>query len=205
MKALAGKTRALEIVKGLLEISTGEVVLPEKVGGAQKRPPGAWQTPPQPRGSEPRRGVSLKPGGRSEIVKGKQEDPQTPGIGVKRGPSPTTTPLKAEGRPGGAWSKRHRSAGKPAQGIAEIVPPVLGPTQGQEGSGGAPGQLSAGVSKPPSPSEGRSRTITRSSVKREITTEGNLSPESGKTPKNTGRGKETEKVDRKRHRKENLE
>ena len=112
---------------------------------------------------------------------------------MKRGPSPTTTQPKTGGRPGGALSRGHRSAGKPAQGIAELASPVLGPIQGPERSGGAPGQPSAGVSRSPSLSEEISGTMTHSSVKRKVTTQGNLFPESGKTLKTQGGGKRLRK------------
>ena len=87
----------------------------------------------------------------------------------------------------------HRSAGKPAQGVAELASPVPGPIQGQERSGGAPGQPSAGVLRSPSPSEEISGTTTRSSVKQKVTTQGNLFPESGKTLKTMGGGKRPRK------------
>ena len=154
-------------------------------------------------------GAKSKRGGSSEIVRGMQEGSQTSRTGVERSPGPTTTLPKPGGRPGGVLSRGHGAAGKPAQENTEVASPVPGPTQGQEGSGGAPGrpetigptphspesltrglesefrpertvtrspagkapgQSSAGVSRPPLPSEEISGTMTRSSVERKVTT-----------------------------------
>ena len=130
LRASAGKPSTLETLTGLSETSAGEVASQEKVGGALKGSPGVWRSPPQPQGSEPRRGAKSKPGGLSEIIKGMQEGPQTSGTGVKCGPGPTTTLPKPGGRPGGALSWGHRSAGKSAQGITKVASPGPGPTQG---------------------------------------------------------------------------
>ena len=59
LRASAGKPSTLETLTGLSETSAGEVASQEKVGGALKESPGVWRLPPQPQGSEPRKGVML--------------------------------------------------------------------------------------------------------------------------------------------------
>ena len=173
--------------------------------------------PPQPQGSEPRRGVKPETDGARETVEGTSEGPQTPGSSVKCGPDPTTTLSKSGGGPGEASSQEHRSAGKSAKGLTKVASPSSGPTLGQERSGGAlerpgtlgstpqssepertakrspaekaPGQSSEGISRSPSPSKEVSRTTTRSSVKRKATTQENPNPESGIGLKTPGGGK----------------
>ena len=65
LRASAGKPSTLETLTGLSETSAGEVASQEKVGRALKGSPGAWRSPPQPQGSEPRRGAKSKQGGSS--------------------------------------------------------------------------------------------------------------------------------------------
>ena len=130
--ASAGGSSTPKTLKGLSDTSAGEASSQERVGGAPRGSPGAWRLPPKPQGLDPRRGAKSKRGGSSEIVRGMQEGSQTPGAGVECGPGPTTTLPKPGGRSGGALSQGHRSAGKSAQGIAEVASPGPGPTQGQE-------------------------------------------------------------------------
>lgn len=150
-------------------------------------------------------------------MQGTPEGPQTPGTSVKCGPDPTTTLPKLEDGSGGALSLGHRPVGKLTQGSTEVASPGSGLNRGQEESGGAPeksemvgsmphsfelkrtvprslagkfpGQPSAEVSGSPLPPEEALGTTTPWSVKRKVTTPGNISPESGTALKTLGGGK----------------
>ena len=67
------------------EASVDEVTLQGRIEGALKGPSGAWWLPPQPQGSEPRRGVKPETDGARKTVEGASEGPQTQGTGVKYG------------------------------------------------------------------------------------------------------------------------
>ena len=54
--ASASRPSTPETPKGLFETSACEASSQEGVGGATRKSPGAWQPPPWPQGSEPRRG-----------------------------------------------------------------------------------------------------------------------------------------------------
>ena len=113
--ATAGRPSTPETPKGLFETSACEASSQEEVGGATRRSPGAWQPPPRPQGLEPRRGASSEQGGSRKVVRGIQEDSQTPGTGVECDPGLTTSLPKLRGRSGGVLVLGDGAAGRPTQ------------------------------------------------------------------------------------------
>ena len=111
-------------------------------------------------------------------------------LGITEATSPGQKPTQGQERSGGAPERPETFGPTPHSpklltgGLESEFRPERTATRSPAGK--APGQSSAGVSSSPLPSEEASGTTTHSSVKRKVRTQGNLSPESGKTLKTPG-------------------